>query len=71
MLLTTYQYCATAGTFVALPAMPKEVPLQVSCAKQALAAINQQPPKVTALTYKALVAVTKHYIGLLQRVCEC
>ena len=41
MLLTTYQYCATAGTFVALPAMPKEVPLQVSCAKQALAAINQ------------------------------
>ena len=40
MLLTTYQY-STDGTFVALPAMPLDLPLQVSRAKQALHAINQ------------------------------
>lgn len=40
MLLTTYQY-STDGAFVALPAMPSDLPLQVSCAKQALHAINQ------------------------------
>ena len=26
MLFTNYQYCATTGTFVVLPAMPLEIP---------------------------------------------
>lgn len=41
MLLITYQYCEKAGTFIPLADMPTDLQLQVTCATQAILAINQ------------------------------
>lgn len=41
LLLSTYQYSPEAATFVPLPDMPADLPMQVARCKQALKEIDQ------------------------------